>query len=71
MATDLTHLGISDYDSAEEIANAVRDDLVASIAEYPGQRSSAESIGQAAYDVVMACFGQSEDADEPGDLVGD
>lgn len=61
MATDLTHLGISDYDTAEEIANAVQDDLIRSIAEYPGQRTSAESVGRAAYDVVMACFGQSDD----------
>lgn len=56
--TDLTHLGITDYDMIEEIANAVQDDLTASLREYPGQMSSPESVGRSGYDVVMAAFGQ-------------
>lgn len=60
--TDLTHLNL-DYDAAEEIANAVQDDLAASLREYPGQASSPDSIGRAGYDVVMAALGHSEDDD--------
>lgn len=61
MATDLTHLGIEDEESIEEIANAVQDDLTASLKEYPGQASSPESIGRAAYDVVRVAFGVEEE----------
>lgn len=61
MATDLKYLGIDDEESIEEIANAVQDDLTASLKEYPGQMTSPESIGRAAYDVVRTAFGVAED----------
>lgn len=64
MATDLTHLGISDRDSVEEIANAVSDDLAEHLRAYPGTMSSPESVGMAGYSLVLTMFGHSEDGEE-------
>jgi antibiotic biosynthesis monooxygenase (ABM) superfamily enzyme len=60
MATDLTHLAI-DAPDAEDIANAVQDDLIEYLSQYPGTMSSPESVGHAGYDVVMKMFGFAED----------
>jgi hypothetical protein len=61
MATDLKHLGIDDYDSVEEIANGVSDDLTEYLREAPGNMSSPEAVGAAGRAVVLRMFGQEEE----------